>query len=110
TLRLLNRDVLREFGYTVIEAADGEEALQKFREHQDQISLFILDVIMPKKNGREVFEEAKQSNPNIKVIFTSGYPADLILKEGVIEQGLEFLPKPASPQEILKKVRYVLDQ
>ena len=59
TVRLLNRNVLQEFGYTVIEAVDGKEALQKFREHRDRISLFILDVIMPKKNGKEVFEEMK---------------------------------------------------
>jgi CheY-like chemotaxis protein/two-component sensor histidine kinase len=109
-VRLLNRDVLQEHGYTVIEAADGEEALQKFREHQDRISLFILDVIMPKKNGREVFEEARRSNPNVKALFTSGYPADLIQKEGVLEKGLHFLSKPSSHQALLRKVREVLDQ
>jgi PAS domain S-box-containing protein len=110
TVRLLNRDVLQEFGYTVIEAADGEEALQKFREHGDRINLFILDVIMPKKNGREVFEEARRSNPNVKAIFTSGYPADLIQKEGVLEKGLHFLSKPSSPEALVRKVREVLDQ
>jgi CheY-like chemotaxis protein len=110
SVRLLNRGVLQEFGYTVIEAADGEEALQKFREHRNRINLFLLDVIMPKKNGREVFEEAKRSNPNVKVIFTSGYPADLIQKEGVLEKGLHFLSKPSSPQALLRKVREVLDQ
>ncbi|HYA88063.1 MAG TPA: response regulator, partial [Nitrospirota bacterium] len=73
-------------------------------------SLLILDVIMPKKNGREVFEEARRSNPNVKVIFTSGYPADLIQKEGVLEKGLHFLSKPSSPQDLLGTVRKVLDQ
>jgi PAS domain S-box-containing protein len=110
TVRLLNREVLQEVGYTVIEAADGEEALQKFREHGDRISLIILDVIMPKKNGREVFEEARRSNPDVKVIFTSGYPADLIQKEGVLEKGLHFISKPSPPQALLRKVREVLDQ
>jgi two-component system, cell cycle sensor histidine kinase and response regulator CckA len=110
SVRRLNKGVLREFGYTVIEAADGEEALKKFRELRDRISLFILDVIMPKKNGREVFEEARRSNPNTKVIFTSGYPADLIQKEGVLEKGLHFLSKPSSPQALLRMVREVLDQ
>ena len=109
-VRSLNRDVLQEFGYTVIEAADGEEALQKFREHRDLISLFILDVIMPKKNGKEVFEEARRSNPKVKALFTSGYPADLIQKEGVLEKGLHFLPKPSSNEALLRKVREVLDQ
>jgi two-component system cell cycle sensor histidine kinase/response regulator CckA len=109
-LRLLKREVLQEVGYTVIEAADGEEALQKFREHPDSINLFILDVIMPKKNGREVFREARKSNPDVKALFTSGYPADLIKKEGVLEKGLHFLPKPSSPEALLRKVRELLDQ
>jgi nitrogen-specific signal transduction histidine kinase len=109
TVRLLIRDVLQEFGYTVIEAADGEEALRKFREHRDRISLLILDVIMPNKNGREVFETARRINPDIKALFMSGYPADLIQKEGVLEQGLHFLSKPSSPQALLRKVRDMLD-
>ncbi len=100
---------MQEFGYTVIEAVDGEDALQKFRENRDRISLLILDVIMPKKSGREVLEEVRRSNPNIKVVFTSGYPADLIQKEGVLEKGLHFLSKPSSPQTLLRTVREVLD-
>jgi PAS domain S-box-containing protein len=110
TIRMLSRDVLQEFGYTVIEATDGEEALQKFREHGDRIDLLILDIIMPKKNGKEVFEGIRKMNANIKAIFTSGYPADLIQKEDVIEQGLHFLPKPSPPQALLRMVREVLDQ
>ena len=110
TVRLLNRNVLKEFGYTVIEAADGEEALQKFREHRDRINLFILDVIMPKKSGREIFEEMRQSNPDVKVIFNSGYPADLIQKEVMFEEGIRFISKPSSLQTLLRTVREVLDQ
>jgi PAS domain S-box-containing protein len=109
-LRLLHGEVLQEFGYTVIEAADGEEALLKFQENRERVSLLILDVIMPKKNGKEVFVEARRSNPNIKAIFTSGYPADLIQKEGVIEKGLHFISKPSSLDAFLRKVREVLDQ
>ena len=110
TLRRLNTDLMEEFGYTVIEAADGEEALRLFMEHLDKIDLVILDVIMPKKNGREVFEEARQRAPSLKAIFTSGYPADLIQKEGVLETGINFLPKPSSPEALLQKIRKVLDQ
>jgi signal transduction histidine kinase/ActR/RegA family two-component response regulator len=107
-VRSLTRDVLMEFGYKVIEAADGAEALTKFMENKHGINLLIIDVIMPKKNGREVYEEAKKRNPDIKVLFTSGYPADLIQKQGVLEKGLNFISKPSSPQELLKKVREVL--
>jgi CheY-like chemotaxis protein len=109
-VRMLNRDVLQEFGYTVIAAEDGDEALRMFREHRDRISLVILDVIMPKKNGKEVLDEARRSNPNIKAIFTSGYPADLIQRDGVLEKGLHFLSKPVTPQALLRKIREVLDQ
>jgi two-component system cell cycle sensor histidine kinase/response regulator CckA len=110
TIRLLNAGVLKEFGYSVFEAVDGEEALRKFREQRDRIRLLILDVIMPKMSGREVFEYARRSDPSVRGIFTSGYPADLIQKEGVLESGLHFLPKPYSPQTLLRKVREVLDQ
>lgn len=109
-VRTLTRNVLSEFGYRVIEAADGEEAIEKFLESQDTIGLMIVDVIMPRKNGRAVFEEAKKARPDIKALFTSGYPADLIQREGVLEKGLNFLSKPSTPQEILKKVREVLDR
>jgi PAS domain S-box-containing protein len=109
-VRRLNKDLLQEFRYNVIEAADGEETLQKFRENQDRISLLILDVIMPNKNGREVFEEIRRSNPNTKVIFTSGYPADLIQKESELEKGLHFLSKPSSPRALLLMIRKVLNQ
>jgi PAS domain S-box-containing protein len=108
-VRKLTQNVLSEFGYRVIEAADGEEAIRQFLENQDTTRLVIVDVIMPKKSGRAVYEEVKRTRPDVKVLFTSGYPADLIQKEGVLERGLNFLAKPASPQEILKKVRDVLD-
>ena len=65
---------------------------------------------MPKKSGKEVFDEAKKNRPDVKVLFTSGYPVDLIRKEGVLEKGFHFLAKPSSPEEILKKVRAVLDK
>jgi CheY-like chemotaxis protein len=109
-LRQLTGEVLQEYGYAVIEAVDGEEALRKFEQHRERISLVILDIIMPKKNGKEVFEEARRRNPNVKAIFTSGYPADLIQREGVLEKGLHFLSKPSTPQALLRKVREVLDQ
>jgi PAS domain S-box-containing protein len=108
-VRSLTRDVLIEFGYKVIEAADGAEALAKFMENKHRVNLLIIDVIMPRKNGREVYEEVKKWNPDINVLFTSGYPSDLIQKEGVLEKGLNFISKPSSPQELLKKVREVLE-
>jgi two-component system cell cycle sensor histidine kinase/response regulator CckA len=101
--------MLSGHGYVVIEAADGEEALRQFREHQDSIHLIILDVVLPKKNGKEVYEEVKRTRPGIKVLFTSGYTADVIHSKGIVDEGLHFISKPASIRELLQKVRDVLD-
>ena len=109
-LRKLIRQVLEDFGYTVLAAADGDEAVGLFREHHDTINLLLLDVIMPKKNGREAYAEMQKIRPAIKALFTSGYTADIIHKQGLLEKGLEFILKPVSPTELLKKVRDVLDK
>ncbi len=109
-LRRLASSVLREFGYGVIEAIDGEDALEKLREEKDRVQLLLLDVIMPKKNGREVYEEARLLKPGIKVLFASGYTADIVNKKGILDEGQDFVSKPVSPGELLKKIREVLDK
>jgi PAS domain S-box-containing protein len=101
--------ILQRAGYTVISAANGEDALSRFREHESMISLVISDVVMPKKNGREIYDEIRSLRPNIKFIFISGYTADIILKKGIVEEGVDFVTKPFSKNEILLKVRTVLD-
>jgi two-component system cell cycle sensor histidine kinase/response regulator CckA len=65
---------------------------------------------MPKKNGREICEEIQRMRPDIKFIFISGYTADIILQKGIVEEGVEFVTKPFSKNEILRKVRNVLDR
>ncbi|OGW65544.1 MAG: hypothetical protein A2222_02675, partial [Nitrospirae bacterium RIFOXYA2_FULL_44_9] len=101
-VRKLMRLALEEAGYKVIEAVDGKEAIEKFRENKDSIGLLLLDVIMPKMNGKGVYEEARKIKPGIKALFSSGYPADFIHKKGILEEGLNFISKPASPHEFLK--------
>jgi len=64
---------------------------------------------MPKKNGREIYDEIRGLRPNIKFIFISGYTADIILKKGIVEEGVDFVTKPFSKNAILLKVRTVLD-
>ncbi|HDH53706.1 MAG TPA: PAS domain S-box protein, partial [Nitrospirae bacterium] len=64
--------ILEEFGYKVIEAEDGEDAVEKFTDNKDEIQLLILDIVMPRKNGKETFEEIRKLKPEIKVLFTSG--------------------------------------
>lgn len=110
SVRNLMRTVLEEHGYRVIEASDGHEAIAKFRENKDRIQLVILDVIMPKKNGKEVYDEIKRLSPDMKTLFISGYTADIIRKKELQKEGLNFISKPISPVDILKKIRSVLDK
>jgi PAS domain S-box-containing protein len=109
-VRKLMKLVLEEAGYKVIEAVDGQEAIEKFRENKDNISLLLLDVIMPKINGKGVYEKATKIKPDIKALFSSGYPADFIHKKGILEEGLNFISKPASPHELLKRIREAIDK
>ncbi|MBI5640577.1 MAG: response regulator [Nitrospirae bacterium] len=109
-LRKLTRVILEDAGYTLIVAEDGEDAVRKFQEHMDEVRLVILDVIMPRKNGREAYEEIRNIRPDIKAIFASGYTADKVNLEGMLEPGFELLLKPVTPRDLLKKVREVLDR
>jgi PAS domain S-box-containing protein len=107
-VRRFIRHILERSGYTVIEAVDGEDALEKFLRKGDSIQLLVLDVIMPQKSGKEVYEEIIKIRPDIKVIFTSGYTAEIIHRKGILEKGLNFISKPVSPDKLLRKVRETL--
>jgi CheY-like chemotaxis protein len=109
-VRGLTKEVLEGYGYKVMEAVDGDDAIKIFNENKDKIQLLFLDVVMPKKNGKEVYDEITKIRPDIKAIFTSGYPADIIHKKGIIEEGSNFILKPMLPDELLRKVRDVLDK
>jgi CheY-like chemotaxis protein len=100
---------LGEAGYAVIEACDGEDAVRKFRDNKERIKLLVLDIIMPNKNGKEVFEAARKIRPGVKALFISGYAEDLLQKTGMMNGNHSFLMKPASRNQLLKKVREVLD-
>ncbi len=104
----LCRELLEEFGYSVIVAVDGEDALEKFREQRERITLVILDVIMPKMNGMEVYKAMQSDAPNTPVLFCSGYDRDVVAAQGVMEGGLNFLAKPFTPKDLLMKIRGVL--
>ncbi len=108
-VRKLTRAMLEEAGYTVIEAEDGEEALNSFMGSEDKVRLLLLDVIMPKKNGREVYEEIRGNHPAMKALFMSGYTANIIHKKGILEKELNFISKPVDPAEFLRMVRNILD-
>jgi signal transduction histidine kinase len=110
TIRRLTTSILEEAGYTIVAAVDGEDALEKIRAEKDRIQLLLLDVIMPKKNGKQVYDEVKNLIPGIKLLFMSGYTADIIQTKVNIDEGENFISKPSSPSELLEKIREVLDK
>jgi PAS domain S-box-containing protein len=109
-VRSFMKKILERAGYKVIVAADGEEAVEKFGENKEDISLILSDVIMPKKNGREILEVARRIKPSIKVVFISGYTANVMLEKGIFEEGVDFITKPFLKDKLLRKVREVLDE
>jgi PAS domain S-box-containing protein len=109
-MRELSCRVLESFGYKVIPAQNGEDALTEFIKNRDRISLLLLDMVMPKKNGKEVAEAILKISPGIKIIFSSGYTMDIISHKELEAAGFKFLHKPYQAKELAKKVRQVLDQ
>lgn len=109
SVRSLAARVLREQGYTVLEAKDGVEALQVAQEHAGEIHLLLTDVIMPHMGVKEFTGQLKALRSDIKILFTSGYTDDAIVHHGVLEPGVEFIEKPFRPATLVKKVRQVLD-
>jgi len=109
-LRNLFSTVLEAYGYKIILAEDGEDALKQFMDNKDKIQLVMLDMIMPKKSGKEVYDRIKKMSPGMKTLFSSGYTADRIDKESMLKEGFDLIMKPVSPKDLLKKIREVLDK
>jgi PAS domain S-box-containing protein len=108
-VRKVVKTVLENAGYKVIEAVDGMDAVTKFIDNKGRIDILILDVIMPKKNGKDAYEDIKKIKADIDAIFISGYTANLIHEKRVLKEGINFIQKPVSPNELLRKVSEVLD-
>jgi PAS domain S-box-containing protein len=109
-IRTLFGIMLKEYGYRVIDAIDGEEGVDVFLRHRDEIDLILLDVVMPRKNGKMALEEIRSIAPESRALFMSGYTADIISAKGIDTEGVVLLTKPFSPFELLNKVREILDQ
>ena len=108
-LREIASEYLSSLGYTVIEAASGTEALSKSGEFEGKIDLLLTDVVMPEMDGRKLADEIVQKRPGIKVLFSSGYTDDAIVRHGVLEPGIAFIQKPYRPKALARKIRDVLD-
>ncbi|MDI1312092.1 response regulator [Prosthecobacter sp.] len=109
-VRHLAAEVLQTQGYAVLSANNGQDGLNVAHAHQGPpISLVVTDVIMPLMDGKVMAEWLKVTYPGLKVLFTSGYTDDAIAHHGVLEAGVEFLPKPYTPASLTRKVRELLD-
>jgi two-component system, cell cycle sensor histidine kinase and response regulator CckA len=108
-VRALARRSLEAHGYRVIDAFDGPSALELSARHRAPIDLLVTDVVMPGMSGRELAERLAPVRPGMKVLYTSGYTDDAMVRQGVLNAGVAFLQKPFVPDSLARKVREVLD-
>jgi CheY-like chemotaxis protein len=109
TLRTLNARILTERGFRVQAFEDGHRALEVADDVLSGASMLLTDVVLPSINGREVAERLHRRAPHLKVLFVSGYTEDSVLRNGILEQGMRFLAKPFGPDDLVARVRAVLD-
>ncbi|MBW8889904.1 MAG: PAS domain S-box protein [Fibrobacteres bacterium] len=108
-VRSLVRDILKSHGYRVLEAGNGVEALEAANEYPGKIDLLLTDVIMAQMGGRELTDRMKLIRPDLKTIYMSGYTDDAVVRHGVFTKTEAFLQKPFTPENLVSKVRMVLD-
>jgi len=104
-LRKLLTDLLEFQGYAVITAEDGADAVAKYKENQADITMVLMDIIMPRKDGLSAFKEITELNPRVKILLMSGYSAVTL---GKIED-INFIQKPLLPTALLKNIRQIID-
>ncbi|MGQ0762141.1 MAG: PAS domain S-box protein [Acidobacteriota bacterium] len=109
-LRKLAGQTLKGYGYQILEASTGDEAIAIARQYEGEIQLLLTDVIMPGMNGRELSSRMLETRPKLRVLFMSGYTDDAIVHQGVLEESANFIQKPFPPDSLAQKVRDVLDQ
>jgi two-component system, cell cycle sensor histidine kinase and response regulator CckA len=109
-VRELAAQLLADAGYKVLVARNGADALQLAEHHAGMIHLLLTDVVMPEMNGRQLSDLLTARRPNVRTLFASGYPANVIARHGVLEKNVEFLEKPFSRCSLLRRVRDVLDK
>jgi PAS domain S-box-containing protein len=109
-VRAAAADMLGELGYTVIEAADGRQALERYAQHRDEIGLVLLDMVMPELSGRDVSRALRQMNPQVIILLSSGYDDAEQVKDLLGQEAQGFIAKPFQIEELAKMVRGLLDK
>lgn len=109
SVRDLFQQTLESYGYKVLTARNGAEAVEVYLTHREEIALAVLDVVMPKKGGKEAYDEIAKITPGLKVLFLSGYSTNAIHDDFILSPGLSFLQKPFIPSVLARKVREILD-
>jgi PAS domain S-box-containing protein len=108
-IRKFMKLVLEEFGYTVIVAVNGDEAIERFKAGGERIDGVLLDMIMPGKSGVETWEAIRRIAPRVKALFVSGYSPDMLEARGLTLHGVEIVQKPVHPVALVRKLRDLLD-
>jgi two-component system cell cycle sensor histidine kinase/response regulator CckA len=108
-VRKVLKKILEKFNYEVIEAVDGEDAVNVFQENKHRIQLLILDVIMPKKDGVQAYDEIKSLRPEIKAIMMSGNNVEDSYEKRILDEPMSFMYKPIYLDSLLAKVRQILN-
>jgi len=109
-VRDLTVKIMRQLGYHVLAAASGAEAIEVSRSHTGHIALLLTDVVMPNMSGRQLADVLIPSRPGLKVLYLSGYTENTVVHHGVLDEGVDFLPKPFSREVLAKKIREILDE
>lgn len=108
SIRKLMANILKNYGYSIILADDGQEAISQFTKNRDQISLIIMDVLMPKKSGKEAYDEICKLQSGVKILYISGYTSDYIENRGISIGEINIILKPVKPHDLIAKVREML--
>lgn len=109
-IRRAARRILERFGYTVIDAVDGDEGVEVYRRHSAEVDLVLADVILPKRTGPELYDAIRTGPGEPRVLFMSGYPARTVRDSAELDPGLPFLQKPWTVEDLTGAVRQALDE
>jgi CheY-like chemotaxis protein len=109
-VRAIVAEILEPHGYTILAESNGADALAIAQKREGAIDLLLTDVVMPGMNGRELAESLTRQYPDVKVLFSSGYPADTLVRNGIAEGTTRFIEKPYLPVALARAVREILDE